>query len=364
MRIIHKTTSGEEKMILTGKDKINAEKVAKGEMFACPQCGKGLDFGTTVCSYCGSLFDEKGNIRTEISDEELTKLIEKGRIEKKKGRKFLILALCFGIAWYFIRIPYLNIALFVAAIVLAIVGLVLQRMTSARFKNQLSQTMIPQILSEVFDDVTYDPAGHISSSIIKNVDMHYNFKFDDMRGSDYIKGKYRGVEVEICDIQLYREEEETETDSDGNTHASRREVTEFTGQWIIFDFKKQLSADLSIFEDGRRRKQIETENTAFNNKYGIICDNPHDAFYILTPHMMEYILEMDRKAGGDTFMRFLKEGKVYLAINSNRNHFEVGNIDNADVNELRQKFKSEIRYVTDLIDTLLSLDTLYKQEEV
>lgn len=91
------------------------------------------------------------------------------------------------------------------------------------------------------------------------------------------------------------------------------------------------------------------------------CDSVHDAFYILTPNMMEHIMAMDRRAGGKVYLRFLREGKIHVAVNSRRDHFEVGSLNDADLPSLRMKFRGEVRYVTELIDALLTVDTLYKQ---
>ena len=138
----------------------------------------------------------------------------------------------------------------------------------------------------------------------------------------------------------------------------------FTGQWLTCDFHKQLSADLCVFESNRRmrpRDLIETESEAFNKKYGVSCSSPHDAFYVLTPHMMEHIMTMDERAGGNTYLRFLKEGKVHVAVNSGRNHFEPGNLEDAGLDALRHKFRNEVQYVVDLIDALLKEETLYRR---
>ncbi|MCQ2755158.1 MAG: DUF3137 domain-containing protein [bacterium] len=40
---------------------------------------------------------------------------------------------------------------------------------------------------------------------------------------------------------------------------------------------------------------IETENPAFNKTYTVYCQNAEDAFYILTPHIMEEMLEVQAK---------------------------------------------------------------------
>ena len=146
----------------------------------------------------------------------------------------------------------------------------------------------------------------------------------------------------------------TATDKDGNPRTEEKRKTVFQGQWLILDFHKELSADLCVFEGGRKRSgQIETESTAFNEKFGISCDSAHDAFYILTPHMMEYLMTMDQRAG-----------KVHVAVNSGRDHFEAGSLEYVKVSELLQRFRDETRYITELIDALLTVDTLYKQQEV
>lgn len=190
----------------------------------------------------------------------------------------------------------------------------------------------------------------------------FPFGFDKASGGDYIKASYRGVGLELCDLMLEEEVRETTTDSDGNSTSDTSNKIVFVGQWLILDFHKELSADLGVFEGLRKRyDQIETENAEFNKRYGISCDSVHDAFYILTPNMMEHIMAMDRRAGGKVYLRFLREGKIHVAVNSRRDHFEVGSLNDADLPSLRMKFRGEVRYVTELIDALLTVDTLYKQ---
>ena len=71
-------------------------------------------------------------------------------------------------------------------------------------------------------------------------------------------------------------------------------------------------------------------------------------FYLLTPHMMERVLHMDALANGDSYLRFGRDGRVHIAVATGRNLFEVGADANAEA--LREKFRSEIRSVTQLLD--------------
>ena len=187
-------------------------------------------------------------------------------------------------------------------------------------------------------------------------------KYHGLPFDPHIKASYRGVGLELCDLMLEEEVRTTSTDSDGNSTSDTSNRIVFVGQWLILDFHKELSADLGVYEGLRKRyDQIETENAEFNKRYGISCDSVHDAFYILTPNMMEHIMAMDRRAGGKVYLRFLREGKIHVAVNSRRDHFEVGSLNDADLPSLRMKFRGEVRYVTELIDALLTVDTLYKQ---
>ena len=77
--------------------------------------------------------------------------------------------------------------------------------------------------------------------------------------------------------------------------------------------------------------------------------------------MMEYISTMADKSGGTVYLSFLRNGKMHVAVQSGRDFFELGK-SNADVGGLRQKFLGELRWFTDIIDTLRVEDTLYKKE--
>ena len=102
------------------------------------------------------------------------------------------------------------------------------------------------------------------------------------------------------------------------------------------------------------------DNEQFDTRFCVRADNPQEAYYILTPHMMEYISTMADKSGGTVYLSFLRNGKMHVAVQSGRDFFELGK-SNADVGGLRQKFLGELRWFTDIIDTLRVEDTLYKK---
>ncbi len=275
----------------------------------------------------------------------------------------VLMFICYAVAFVFVIFAIVNstfpTGLIVMVIVCGIITMVQDHFTK-KMKTYVSDNITKQALSDVFDIAEYNPFGHIDSSKITGAYFGIG-SFDNLEGSDYVRGTYKGLPIEFCDMHLT--ERHTRTNEDGREEEYYETV--FRGLWLICDFGKELSASMRLWERDKLGKLvggkgIATENERFNKNFHIESDVEVEAFYILTPHMMEYILEMDKKADGQTHMRFDRGGKVQIAIGTNRDSFEVSkNVKDATL--LRKQFVREIRYITDIIDELRLVDTLYKK---
>ncbi|MGN0786451.1 MAG: DUF3137 domain-containing protein [Christensenellales bacterium] len=224
-------------------------------------------------------------------------------------------------------------------------------------KKLLSENVISGVLTEVLGDaVEYNPWGRINPG-----SMVFPFSYNCTDGNDHIKAVYNGLNIELGDIELIDETEYI--DENGVSQKSRN--TLFKGQWLTCDFGKELAGEVYISEwtqkDRRSMKSnVTMDNEQFSKRFCVRADNPQEAYYILTPHMMEYILAMADKIGGTVYLSFLRNGKMHVAVKTGRDFFELGK-SNADVEGLRRKFLDELRWFTDMIDTLRVEDTLYKK---
>ena len=224
-------------------------------------------------------------------------------------------------------------------------------------KKLLSENVISGVLTEVLGDaVEYNPWGRINPG-----SMVFPFSYNCTDGSDHIKAVYNGLNIELGDIELIDETEYI--DENGVSQKSRN--TLFKGQWLTCDFGKELVGEVYISEwtqkDRRCMKSnVTMDNEQFSKRFCVRADNPQEAYYILTPHMMGYILAMADKSGGTVYLSFLRNGKLHVAVKTGRDFFELGK-SNADVEGLRRKFLDELRWFTDMIDTLRVEDTLYKK---
>lgn len=367
------------KVTLTGKDKERADRLASGELRECPGCSAAIENSATKCPECGTLINAATGAATgasRISDDELLARIMENKAEMSKAKIFDYIGLpllIIGVLVLFFGFSSgggaaaVGIILAIVGGVLFAIGLTKGSNAQSAIKKDVGNTLVRSALEQVFDNVNYQIDGHIPSSTLSQARL-LPFDWDKVRGGDYVRATYKGLGIEMSDLRLI-EIVETE-DSEGNKKEEEREV--FKGLWMICDFGKELSADLTLQEKrggsklGRKflnkKSDVEVDNVAFNEKYAILSANPHEVFYILTPHMMEFIVRADEKAGGDSYLKFSREGKVHIAVNSGRDAFEANlGAGATDLEGMRQRFVSEVRYVTDIIDELRLVDTLYKK---
>ena len=279
-------------------------------------------------------------------------------INSARTKETIANVLIYGAGAAMILMFYLKkIPLGIFFLVLLLVGGYLYSKSAGVAKKLLSDNVTSVVLKEVLGDaVEYNPWGKINPG-----SMVFPFSYNCTDGSDHIKAVYNGLNIELGDIELIDETEDT--DEDG--HTNTRKDTVFKGQWLTCDFGKELAGQVYISEwtkkDRRMMKSnVTMDNEQFSKRFCVRADHPQEAYYILTPHMMEYILTMADKSGGTVYMSFLRDGKMHIAVKTGRDFFELGK-SNANVEELRQKYLGELRWFTDMIDTLRVEDTLYKK---
>ena len=253
-----------------------------------------------------------------------------------------------------------KIPLAIFFLALLLVGGYLWGKSAGVAKKLLGDNVVSVVLKEVLGDaVEYNPWGKINPG-----SMVFPFTYNSVEGSDHIKAVYNGLNMELGDIELIDKTEET--DEEG--HTNTRQFTFFKGQWLTCDFGRELAGQVYISEWSKKdygmlKTNVSLDNVQFSKRFCVRADDPQEAYAILTPHMMESILTIADKSGGAVYLSFLRDGKMHLAVKTGRKLFELGN-SNAKMEELRQKFLGELRWFTDVIDTLRAEDTLYKEENL
>lgn len=231
-------------------------------------------------------------------------------------------------------------------------------------KKLLSENIVGSVLKDVFENVEYNPFGRISDKLAESAGMVFPFEYNSIGGSDHIKGTYKGLNVELSDVELYNV---SSCYNDETQQWEEDKAQVFMGQWLVCDFGKELSGEVHLSANARAlRKQhkndsVEMENTAFNDRFLVTAQDAQEAYYLLTPHMMEYILSAASRSGGEVYMAFLRGGRLHVAVKTGRDFFELGKSE-ANVERLRQKFLGELHWFTDIMDELRLEEHLYQKE--
>ena len=291
----------------------------------------------------------------KIANKELGSQLQSLRIKAKIAKVLTSVSGAVGVLCVWIGLIPVAIFFFVVCVV---AGFRVEK-NNSKLKKLLSDDVVSGVLKEALGDtVVYSPLGTINPG-----PMVFPFSYNCVEGSDHIKAVYHGLNIELGDISLIDESEFTDNET-GQTE--KQSLLYFKGQWLTCDFGKELAGEVYISERAKKKRRgmksdVSMDNEQFDTRFCVRANNPQEAFYILTPHMMEYITAMADKSGGLVYMSFLRNGKMHVAVQTGHDFFELGKT-NTDAETLRQKFLGELRWFTDIVDTLRVEDTIYKKE--
>ncbi len=236
-----------------------------------------------------------------------------------------------------------------------------------QFTLAFKETYVLKALKSVFTDLIYKPESGLNESIIRNTGMMY--MGDRYTSNDFISAKYKNINVVQADIHI--EEEHETTDSDGTT--TRTWVTIFKGRWMIFDFNKLFKANIQVSQKGfgnsklsnwgseTKYKKVMMEDQAFNNTFRTYAQSEHDAFYILTPSLMEKIKKLTSNISGKLLFCFI-DNKLHIGIQNNKDSFEHGIFTKINEENVTKEIAQDIKLITNFVDELSLDNDLFRRE--
>ena len=234
---------------------------------------------------------------------------------------------------------------------------------SLAFKN----TYVLKSLQSIFENLDYRPESGLKRDIIANTKM-MNMG-DRYSSNDYIYGTYKGISVTQADVHI--EEEHTTTDSDGHTQTTW--VTLFRGRWMVFDFNKIFKANIQVCQKGfgnarisnwgsdLKYKKVQMEDEDFNKRFRIFAQDEHDAFYILTPSLMEKIKRVSESINGRLLFCFV-DNKLHIGLQNGKDSFEHGIFKKINEEKVINEISQDIKLITDFVDQLNLDNDLFRKE--
>ncbi len=295
--------------------------------------------------------------------------VEELEILRKKAKNTILIGTFFTIITAIALFVMLNSPLY--SIILIIIGTIITQIISIKprkkFVLAFKETFVLKSLKTIFTDLIYEPEKGLDESIIRDTKMMY--MGDRYSSNDYISGKYKNINVIQADVHI--EEEHTSTDSDGNTTTTW--ITIFKGRWMIFDFNKYFKANIQISQKGFgnsklsnwgskiKYKKVMMEDQEFNNSFKTYAQDEHEAFYILTPSLMEKIKKLTNNISGKLLFCFI-DNKLHIGLQNNKDSFEHGIFTRIDEEKVTNEISQDIKLITNFIDELSLDNDLFRRE--
>lgn len=191
----------------------------------------------------------------------------------------------------------------------------------------------------------------------------FTYSCDQYEGEDHFRGKIGRTEIEFSEITA-----KYLSSSGPGSKQKDDYVTYFKGLFIIADFNKNFRTHTIVLPDraeklfgkfgqtlqslsGGRGHLVMLEDPRFGKEFCVYSEDQVEARYILTPSLMERILEFKTKWNKDVHMSFL-DSKVCIAISMYKNLFELRPLrPAADYSFLEESLRF-LTLLTEVVDDL------------
>ena len=171
-------------------------------------------------------------------------------------------------------------------------------------------------------------------------------KCDYIHAEDYLKAEYNGIIFEHSDVWVDKR------DYEGHS------VRAFSGMFMSFDYPEKNIYEMQLYSKRFSHRQYSTnqmmnfkvnmENVKFNKVCDVYTPEAQDAFYILTPQLMERLTGLFSRFSELAIHFYL--GRVYVA-------YKKGNQDSFDTKSVFTKLsrKMEVEKIQQDIDDIKAI---------
>lgn len=216
------------------------------------------------------------------------------------------------------------------------------------FNDSFKKRIVLSQLNKSFQNVDFEPDNKFDEKEIGRISP---FSFNQYNGDDWIEADRGGLHFCRSDISLNYVTETT--DSDGSTSTSVK--TLFSGALVriacVSPYQTVLFVSTKKFHSGIK-PNIETESIEFNNRLEAYADDQHNARLLLTPQLIEKLINLDEKAA-QSFSLTFSDKYLYAFLRSPEgNSFEMNIKKDANILELKNMVDEQISRLCAFLDAL------------
>lgn len=187
--------------------------------------------------------------------------------------------------------------------------------------------VVGRVVRALAQGLTYSPTSTFTKQAFLDMDL-FQKRCEQWKAEDEISGKRNAVGYHILEAHA------TRTEGSGK---NRRKVTIFKGLIIRLDFNKYFNGHTVIVPDAeskilgglfgesseRRSKELcQLENVEFEKAFSVYSTDQQEARYILTPKLMELVMEARLVFSPDIRLSF-HDNSVFVTVPQSTDRFEV-----------------------------------------
>lgn len=240
--------------------------------------------------------------------------------------------------------------------VVAFIFMILFVRRVGHFRSMYKSIVVAKAAENLFDRYEYFPKNGFSYEEIRAsgiMAMGNRYKSEDT-----IEGSYKNVSFRRADMYIAQH-----TSNGKSSHTT----VYLRGTWMTFSYNKTFQSDLQILSKdfsfsnthtsrlftraADRRHTFVTEDMAFNEAFTCTCQDESEAFYLLTPRIMQMLLLL-RTEIGKPFMLGFVDNRLHFVISSHEDHMEPSVFGKCDLNVEVEKVRRELMVIRNVIDSL------------
>ena len=234
----------------------------------------------------------------------------------------------------------------------------------ASYRQEFKRKFISGLLGSLADDVRYSPSG---DRLILS-DYHRCELFTKSTDRETLEDTIyaRIGQTDLAVSEIHTEYKETSRDKDGKTQTTWHTI--FKGLFISADFHKEFRGKTFVRSDVAEKyfgqfarfvqkpifsslELVQLEDPDFEKEFVVHSSNQVEARYILTPSLMQKMLELKHRFGERVEFSFLNS-RVYIAVSTSRNFFEPKLGQSLNDPETLQGFLEQVRLCLGIVEDL------------
>ncbi|MFH6995011.1 DUF3137 domain-containing protein [Flavobacterium sp. FlaQc-48] len=304
-------------------------------------------------------------INHDTALQEVLNTLEEQR--KKIASTYTTCYILFGLALLIIVAGLLigfAIVAVLAGLVPAIVGIVMYFRIdddARQYKIAFKTKILGSALKKINDTLTLTPKSGLPEYEFISSEL-FTTEPDRYKTEDLINGTVEKTSFWFAEVHAeYKTERQTKNGTRTEWH------TIFKGIIFVADFNKNFNVSTivrpksfgnavgawfskNVFSFGND-EIVQLENTAFDNQFVTYSRNQIEARYILTPAMMERILNLNNKSNETISLSFLNS-KMYIAFPLSSNYFEAPIHESLLTPDLLTEDLSIVQFMHDIVHEL------------